>query len=250
MAMWAPDDQMIEVWDRHEGKHLCSVQATSPHVCFAPKRQLLTTVSGAFPTVRAFNNQTGTVWQLPEGKPKWKITNIWHISAISPDERLLVADEVTAWKLWEIGEETLKPLLTFGRKANPSYEKSAAFSPDGRLLATGEKGGLIRLWAMPSAREVGILSGHTRDQTALAFSPDGRTLASMCDDRTVRLWNVATRRELQRFQAPKEDRADWGLAFSPDGLALAARRSDEDGPITWVWHAPSLAEIAVAEAKH
>jgi WD40 repeat protein len=249
LGMWAPDDHVMEVWDRLEGKHLCSVQATSPHVCYAPKRKLLITLSSASRTFTASANQTATVWQLPEGTPKWVLTNIWHVSAISPDERLLVTDEGTARRLWEIEAEALKPLLTFSRKSIPCYQISAAFSPDGGLLATGEEGGLIKLWAMPSAQEVGVFSGHTRNQIALAFSPDGRTLASMCDDRTVRLWNVTTRRELLRFQSPKEDRGDWGLAFSPDGRALAARRIDEDGPITWLWHAPSFAEIAVAEAK-
>jgi WD40 repeat protein len=249
LALWAPRDELLEVWDMRAGKWLCSVPRADPFVCFAPKRQLLVTVNREVPKFAVSTTNTATVWQLPQGIAKWQITNIWHISAISPDEKLLVADEGTTWRLWEIGESDLKPLLAFGRKSSVSYEKSAAFSADGALLATGEKGGIIRLWAMPSGREVGVFSGHSRDQTALAFSPDGRTLASMCDDRTVRLWHVATRRELLRFQWPKENRDDWTLAFSPDGRALAARRVDEDGPITWLWYAPTFAEIAEAEAK-
>jgi WD40 repeat protein len=191
---------------------------------------------------------------LPDGARKWVFTNTFQVRAISPDETLILTDEGTGWKLWKIEGEEVRSLLTFGPKRNPSSERNAwsgaAFSPDGRLAATAEENGLIKLWAMPAAREVGIFSGHTRNQIDLAFSPDGRTLASICDDRTVRLWHVATRRELLRFQALKEDQRQFALVFSPDGRALAARRFDEDGPITWVWHAPSLAEIAVAEEKH
>ena len=33
------------------------------------------------------------------------------------------------------------------------------------------------------------------------------------------------------------------------GLWLAQAATMYDGPITWVWHAPSFAEIAVAEGK-
>jgi hypothetical protein len=47
-----------------------------------------------------------------------------------------------------------------------------------------------------------------------------------------------------QFQTSKEDKADFSLMFSSDDRALAASRIDEDGPITWVWFAPSLAEIS------
>ena len=150
-------------------------------------------------------------------------------------------------RLWRIEREDVKPLLTFNSKRWPVI--GLAFSSDGNLLATGESGGPIKLWAMPSAQQVGVLSGHTASVISLEFSPDGRTLASMCDDRTVRLWHVAARRESLRFQAPRADHYYFSLAFSPDGRALAARRVDDEGPITWVWHAPSFAEIAATEAK-
>jgi hypothetical protein len=63
----------------------------------------------------------------------------------------------------------------------------------------------------------------------------------------VRLWHVSTQRELIRFQTSEQDQGLFQVEFSPDGRALAARRYDTNGPITWLHYAPSFAETAVAE---
>ncbi len=240
LGLWVPGEQLMEVWDTHGQRHLGSVASTRRWVRHAPRRNLLVTDT---------REQTTTVWQLPSGTPKWVFTNSqssFQVVTISPDENLILTDEVTRSRLWRIEGDALHPLAAFNPKREPV--SGVAFSPDGRWLATGQEGALIKLWALPSAQEVAVLSGHTRNVFALAFSPDSRTLATMCDDRTVRLWHVATRRELLRFQTPKEDQGYFSLAFSPDGRALAVRRTDEDGPITWVWSAPSWAELAAADA--
>ena len=229
-------EQAMDFWDMRDGKLLCSVGATRPWVAFAPKRQLVATDT---------TNATTSVWQLPSGTLKWVFTNrvgTFQAIAFSPDENFIVTDEGTRMKLWRIEGEEVKPMLTFNPKRNSVI--GLTFSPDGSLLASGEEGGPIKLWAMPSAQQVGVLSGHTYSVISLAFSPDGRTLASMCDDRTLRWWHVATRREMLRFETPKQDHYYFSLTFSPGGRALAARRVDDEGAITWVWHAPSLDEIA------
>ncbi len=64
---------------------------------------------------------------------------------------------------------------------------SAAFSPDGREIATASADGTARVWDAASARPKTILRGHTDGVYSAAFSPDGREIVT-ASDRTARVW--------------------------------------------------------------
>jgi WD40 repeat protein len=68
-----------------------------------------------------------------------------------------------------------------------------AFSPDGRLLASADRAGTVRLWNPATHRPIGapIQTGAQNGVHGVAFSPDGRLLASADGDGTVRLWPVS-----------------------------------------------------------
>jgi WD40 repeat protein/serine/threonine protein kinase len=76
--------------------------------------------------------------------------------------------------------------LSLGREG-----QSVALSPDGTLIATGEAGGILRLWSMEQGRELRTLDGHSADITQVRFLSNGRLL-SASTDKTVRLWDVGS----------------------------------------------------------
>ena len=102
---------------------------------------------------------------------------------------------------------------------------AAAFSPDGRILATAIDGS-IGLWNTATRRQIGTpMTAGPGPAYAVAFSPDGRTLATAGADGTARLWDVATQQEIGTPMTAGPDPL-YAVAFSPDGRTLATAGGD------------------------
>ena len=96
---------------------------------------------------------------------------------------------------------------------------SLAFSSDGRLLATGEEYGAVRLWDLTTGQLRRTLSAGSGRVLCVAISPDGGTLAA-CGDSAILLWNSSSG-ELLHSLVP-EGLGVHALAYRRDGRLLAA----------------------------
>jgi hypothetical protein len=110
-----------------------------------------------------------------------------------------------------------RPTLLFtGTHTSPVY--SAVFSPDGRRLASATNRE-IKLWDVPTGKELVTIPLTGTNVYGLAFSPDGKRLA-VSISRLARVLDAATGQELFRLQG--QPHFLFRLAFSPDGKTLAS----------------------------
>ena len=164
-------------------------------------------------------------------------------------------------------EVKLTPAFTTPRQLSAIF--ALDFSPDGRMFATGDSDGDVRLWHSNGTAGA-TLKGHRGDVEDVAFAPDGRTLASVSADGTLRLWDLATGRA-KVVKITDDDAANelQSVTWSPDGATVVTggwgesgvrvlapdgtveKRLPVDGDVTAVSFSPDGATLAVGDIdKH
>lgn len=115
--------------------------------------------------------------------------------------------------------------------------QSTAFSPDGRLIASGSQDNTIKIWDSATGSEVLTLHGHKHGISSLAFSPDGKQILSGSYDNTIRVWDVATGVEVRKLRG---DQGVRSVAFGPKGKRIVSGGWER---IVKVWDTESGAEV-------
>jgi WD40 repeat protein/serine/threonine protein kinase len=212
---------------------------------FSPDGRCLATSGNRNASGRVYPGEV-KIWDPVAGKELCTLEGqeerAWSALAFSPDSQWLATghkDNVV--NIWDV--RTGRKRRTF--RGHTVGVQCVAFSPDGRLLASGagnsrdfESPGEVKVWDVASGRQLLNLRGHTGLISTVAFTPDGR-LASGGPDQTIKLWDLATGQAALTLHG-HFDRV-WTLAFSPNGHQLV---SASDDLTVRVWDATPLQGLA------
>jgi WD40 repeat protein/tRNA A-37 threonylcarbamoyl transferase component Bud32 len=95
-------------------------------------------------------------------------------------------------EIWDVERRSLVTTLPIHGRVGYAVGSSVAFSPDGRMLATGGLHALVYLWDLEAGTLIRTLDQGVAGGLALEFSADGRILAVSGVEGAASLWDVAT----------------------------------------------------------
>ena len=213
--------QPIRVWDTVTGAYMRSLDydhSLSPNFVFRPDGQTL---------VRGDDFHSIRLWDLRRGgELRTLVKDVGNdvVFAYSADGSMFASgDAVSSATLWDAQTgaklRTLNwELFDFSQVVYRPIRTSLAFSPDGKLLASGSEDYTIRLFDTGEGTPVHILNGDELDIVSVVFSPDGGVLASVSGDNTVRLWDTMTGAVLHTLQPGT---GALSVVFTPNGGEIA-----------------------------
>ena len=148
-----------------------------------------------------------------------------HAAAFSPDGRMAATSGKERVQIWNTDNGQLVRSLP----TDKVVRRALAFSPDGKLLASGDENHLVQIWDVETGKLLQTLTGHNYSIYSLAFDPQGNRIVSGAgeykrlqagqDVGEISLWDVSTGRLIRTF--PKQALAIFVVKFSPDGKRFA-----------------------------
>jgi WD40 repeat protein len=133
-------------------------------------------------------------------------------------------------RLWKASSGEPGPVL--GDSEEPFFCET--ISPDGTLLASGSKDGMLQLWELPSGRKAARLQAHSDVLSSIAFSRNSKLLYTAGYDKIVKVWESASGQEVMALPG----HLGFVLSVSASGNDLIASGGMDGTPLVWK---PSLA---------
>jgi WD40 repeat protein len=194
-------DSNIVLFDVAKGKQLVSLEGDDPYgfraIAFLPDGKSLASV-GVDGALRHWDTANGN------NTDTFQLTDETDAAAFSPDLKTVAIATVTRSDAGlRTSYSTQIHDVATGRKLT-SLEKHSefihafAFSPNGKMLASADGNGIVKIWDTATWKEKARWKPHRENAWALAFSPNSTILASgegrdgsVDDDFSIKLWDVA-----------------------------------------------------------
>jgi WD40 repeat protein len=279
----AGDDRLVSIWEEKTGREIVRCEGHTGAI-----RALALTADGRT-VVSGSDDGTVRVWDISrpgEGVQTQRIDLEGEIETMAVERNVLAAGTshgvIALWdlarreRLHELRQEggifvlALAPaantLATSGdprglrvwdvrsgkilRSFGDDVFCSAAFSPDGAFLATGDFDNRVTLWDAHRGEAVRAWEAHDRVKARLrngvfgvAFTGDGKQLASAGADGTLRLWQTTDGKQVLRLIGHTGHAR--AVAFRSDGKRIVS--GGADGTVR-IWDVGSEKELFPAAA--
>lgn len=182
--------------------------------------------------INILNNQI-FIYDLEKKIQDYKITvdsaNIRALSVSQKGDLFAIGDGKGKIIIYEFTAVSLIEKYQFkAHKAKKGLPvNSLAFSPNGKILASGGDDCKIKLWDPYTGQEVKTLDENS-DYIIhiITFSPDGKLLASGDDEGYIKIWDIETGKN-ENEDERKHEKAITSLSFSPDGKTLVSGSKDK-----------------------
>jgi WD40 repeat protein/uncharacterized caspase-like protein len=263
------NDNQLKIWDVKSGRELRTVMVGTgaTEAAFSSDGRVLA-VLGSMGEISLWDSASGSRLRNLTTSPLANLGSLASPGSISPG-KITPGSIASMPNMADLSAMMTNMMGAMSAGTMGRTVTSLAFSPDGRMLATGgvesksnfdmaammsgamgqkknskkppdpqdlmkslkvEAIGQVVLWDVAGGREMGALKGHGKGVTQVAFNRDGRLLASGSTDNTIRIWDQAARRELRTLTGHTANIES--LDFSPDSRLLAS--TSEDGA-TFLW---------------
>ncbi len=175
-------------------------------------------------TIKIWDVATGTELKSVRGKDLFNPA----VNSLSPDHKTLLqhdADPAHPDVITLTDLATSKEQLVL--RGHTDEVMCAAWSADGKLIASGGQDNTIRLWDAATGQELRVFKVTAEVINSIAVSRDGKRLASGNGDSssgTIKVWDVTSGKGVSTIDA--QARGVNTVAFTADGQTVAGLNAD------------------------
>jgi WD40 repeat protein len=209
----AASGSIIHIWDVALNSEIQSFSGSEP-IAFSPDGRYLAHSAGG--TVMRLWDLEAAQDQTTFSEHTDRVTDV----IFSANSMVVVTTSMdTTLRIWDSASGR-----QFGfQRSRRRPQLSASFSPNGALIASGTRRGMVRILnvAVDTERSFGL--GHSSDVRSVMFSPVVSLLAFGLDN-TVQLWDINPDNDPIVLNGHSSAVID--LTFSPDGTRLATVGQD------------------------